>query len=90
MRRALVLAMLLTGCASVSEVIPTGKDSYTVSSKMSGPGSNWGEVKQMALIKANEHCGTLGRQMVSDGFETHGVRGWSALNAELAFRCTEK
>jgi hypothetical protein len=90
MRYFFILVLVLAGCASVSDVFPVGKDTYTVSSKLGGPGSSWSEAKQLAIAKGNEYCAGLGKQMVVGKFDTHGVRGFSPLNAELTFQCVEK
>lgn len=88
--RYLIVCLLLAGCVSVSEVVPVGKDTYTVSSEMSGNFPSWSEVKQLALRRGNEHCSSLGKQMVVGKWETHGARGWTPLNAELTFQCADK
>ena len=82
-----LLALACVGCVSVSEVIPVGKDTYTVSAEMSGNFPSWSEVKQLAMKRANEHCGSMGRYMTIEKWETHGARGWTPLNAELTFHC---
>ena len=87
-RMIFVLAVLgAAGCVSVSEVIPVGKDTYTVSAEMSGQFPSWSDVKQLAMKRANEHCGSMGRYMTIGKWETHGARGWTPLNAELTFEC---
>ena len=82
-----LLALACVGCVSVSEVIPVGKNTYTVSAEMSGNFPSWSEVKQLAMKRANEHCGSMGRYMTIEKWETHGARGWTPLNAELTFHC---
>jgi hypothetical protein len=83
----MMIALFLSGCASVSEVISVGKNTYRVSSEMSGQFPSWPEVKALSLKKANEHCLTKGRYMKEGSWETHGARGFSPLNAELTFEC---
>jgi hypothetical protein len=54
---------------------------------MSGQFPSWSDVKQLAMKRANEHCGGMGRYMTIEKWETHGARGWTPLNAELTFQC---
>jgi len=89
MKKAIVvcLAFLFIGCSSVSPVLTVGKDTYRVSSEMGGQFPSWSDVKGLALKRANEHCTQMGKYTVEKGWETHGARGWSPLNAELTFQC---
>jgi hypothetical protein len=63
------------------------KDTYRVSSEMGGQFPSWSDVKGLSLRRASEYCKETGKYMVEDRWQTHGARGWTALNAELTFRC---
>ena len=90
MRRVLLLiAASLAGCQSVSNVQPVGPETYTVSSEMSGQFPSWSDVKGLAIKRANEFCAPKGKVMEVVGWETHGARGWTPLNAELTFKCVQ-
>ena len=77
----------LTGCSSVSDVAPVGKDTFRVSSEMGGQLPSWSDVKALSIAKANEHCRAMGAYMEEVRWDTHGARGWTPLNAELTFIC---
>jgi S1-C subfamily serine protease len=81
------LILLCTGCVSVSDVIPVGKDKYTVSSEMVMNFPSWSEVKQLSLKHANKYCNGKGQYMEVVGWNLHGARGFTPLNAELIFLC---
>ena len=81
------IAALLSGCATMSDVAQTGKDTYTVSNQQRGGLTSWGEIKQAALKRANEFCAAKGLHMVSVDMQTHGVRSLTPQEAELTFRC---
>jgi len=81
------LLVLFTGCSSVSKVVPVGKDTYRVSSEMGGQFPSWADVKELSLERANKYCLERKKYMVEKGWETHGSRGWTPLNAELTFQC---
>ncbi|MDO8705885.1 MAG: hypothetical protein Q7J84_13155 [Sulfuricaulis sp.] len=82
-----ILTIAIGGCASVSEVMPVGKDTYRVSSEMGGQFPSWSDVKGLSLKRANEFCGGKGRYVEEGSWVTHGARGWTPLNAELTFKC---
>ncbi|AOE49416.1 hypothetical protein [Kangiella sediminilitoris] len=81
---------LLAGCATTSEVIPVGKETYRVSAEMGGQFPSWSDVKGLALKKANEFCQSKNMYMVEKDWVTHGSRGWTPLNAELTFTCNKE
>ena len=74
----------------VSDVVPVGKNTYTVSAEKRHGIPSWVEIKHLALKQANEHCERLGKQMTAGKWDTHGVRGWGPISAELTFECIEK
>ena len=81
------LILLCTGCVSVSDVVPIGKDKYTVSSEMVMNFPSWPQVKQLSLKHANLYCNGKGQYMEVVGWNLPGVRGMTPLNAELIFKC---
>lgn len=84
---AIVAAAALSGCSSVTDVVPVGRDTYTVGASMSGNFPSWPEVKGLAYKRSNEYCAGLGKNMVPVKTETHGARGWTPLEAEVTFQC---
>jgi hypothetical protein len=88
--RIVTLGLVLQACSTVGEVIPTGPDTYTVSSRMGGQLPAWSEVKALGLKRANEFCDAQKKQMTVVSWETHGARGWTPLDAELTFKCMDR
>lgn len=89
MKKVLVsVSFLLAACTTVGEVLPTGPETYTVSSRMGGQLPAWSEVKALGIKRANEFCESQGKRMTVVRWETHGARGWTPLDAELTFTCT--
>ena len=86
MIRIFFVCLFLVGCASVGDVLPIGVDTYTVSSRISG-GRSWPKVKALGIERANEFCEEKSKRMEVINWTTHGVRGWSPLDAELSFKC---
>lgn len=91
MRKAVMLsfALLVTGCQSVSEVVPAGNGTYLVGSEVRGGFSSWTEVRALTLRRANEYCSSQGKEMVQVDSKTRGARGWTPQEAELTFKCVE-
>jgi hypothetical protein len=58
---AVVALAVLAGCSSVTDVVPVGKDTYTVGATMSGNFPSWPEVKGLAMKRGNEYCMSLSR-----------------------------
>ena len=83
----LLLILATVACSSTTQVVRVGENQYTVGSQVRGGLTSWAEVKQLALDKANAHCESLGKQMVSSQIETHGARGWTPQEAEVTFQC---
>jgi hypothetical protein len=83
-------AMLLSGCQTVSEVVPAGNGTYMVGSEVRGGFSSWAEVRALTLNRANEYCMTQNKDMEQVDSKTHGARGWTPQEAELTFRCVDR
>lgn len=84
------LGAALAGCASVTEPIRYGRDSFVVNSQASGTFYSWGEVKNMAIAKANEHCDKLGQAATVEGEEYSGVRSVVPIEAHIKFKCVDR
>lgn len=86
----IISTLILTGCGTVSNVLPVGPNTYRVSSEMIGAGiPSWSDVKDLCINAGNEYCLALGKVMREGEWETHGVRGWTPMNGELTFQCVE-
>lgn len=88
MKNAMLLAVLLSGCATYSGVIPDGKESYIVVASGGYSLASSGNLKIDAYKEASAYCMKLDKQL-----ETISVKTTEAgiLNkfseAELRFRC---
>lgn len=94
MRRGFLVAVIaaasLVGCASTSEVVQLGPNSYMVGNQVRG-GKSWSEVKAGAIKAAQDHCATQGKTaLVGDEIQTSGARGWTPQNAEVKFSCVSE
>jgi hypothetical protein len=87
-------ALAVAGCSTVGDVQRTSQETYTVECSKGGQfwtfGPSWIDVKAMCLKRASETCGVQGKELIVNGWETHGVRGFSVLTAELSFLCAFK
>jgi len=86
---AIALAAL-TGCSSVSEVVPTGKDTFMVGSSAHGGFTGDVEVKALAVRRANEFCAGRGQIAQITNSTSSGVQGWTPQNSEVQFSCRKE
>ena len=79
--------ILLVGCASVSEPLRIGPDSYQLNSISKSGLASWGDVKDMAINKANLHCESQGKAMILSDEQTSGVKIWTPMEAHIKYKC---
>jgi hypothetical protein len=85
----IVAVSLFAGCAGITDVVPTGQDTYIVASHGVMGWSSGGAQKAKAFQQANDYCKTLGKQMHSiNTNETPSGFGKIAAG-EVEFRCVE-
>ena len=80
------LTLLLAGCVTTSEVVPTGPHAYLLTATARG-GLDPGAQIIAATKKANDYCATLGQKMVLTKLDTAGVPMWTPEHSTLAFTC---
>lgn len=89
---ALALASLvLAGCASRTGVLPMGKDTYTLSTGVSGTGSVSGndtKAKREAFLEANQYCAKMGKQLLVKNISLSSTLAGST--SELVFQCLDE
>lgn len=83
----IISAGLLAACSTVSEVVPTGKDSYMVGSQARGGLTGDAEVKALAVKRANEFCAAKGQRAQVTNSSSSGTQGWTPQNSEVQFTC---
>lgn len=84
MTRALILGLLLGGCAYTSgttAVAPLGADTYSVGASAGQYVGGSAEARTLALQKADAHCGQQGRSLKVIAIEPAGIR------ANVTFMC---
>jgi hypothetical protein len=82
----LVSCITLCACGTTSEVVPTGKSTYLLTSTARG-GLDPGAQVIAATKKANEYCDGMHLHMVVRKLDTAGVPMWTPERATLAFAC---
>lgn len=87
---AAICAATVAGCASVSEVIPAGKDTYLVGANVRGGMTSDAEVTGMSVKRANEFCAAQGKQVEVISSTNSGTQGWTPQNSQVMFRCIPK
>jgi len=84
--RGLILLVLISGCASVSEVVPYGNGTYILSATDSGGMYSSGEMRIVAAKAANEYCAKQGKTMRAVESNERGNYGTSP-SSSLVFAC---
>lgn len=80
----------VAGCASVSDVVPTGADSFMVAAHgIDGNGSG-GAQKALALQRASSYCTDRSKQMELIAARTVEPAFGRPPSAEIDFRCRDK
>lgn len=85
-----LVVLLLTGCASSTGVVPTGKDTFMVGGKAMALGASRHDATADAYREANAFCASHGKivEVVKvDSLERSFAR---FPNANLEFRCVAK
>lgn len=91
MNKLILLALVLTGCATNSGVIPDGKDAYIVLVSGGNGFSSAGVLKIKAYQEASAFCNKHDKRLetISEKAIQAGVLA-SSSEAELKFKCIEK
>lgn len=83
---ALLIALVVAGCVSASEVQPIGNGRYMVTGRASG-GLNAGKETTQAEKEANAYCAKLSKQMVLQNLDMTGNAAVFGENVSLTFTC---
>lgn len=82
-----VLAVLAVGCATTSDVVPYGKDTYMLSSGDVWGGYSQGSLQVKAAQRASAFCADKGKVFVVRNTGGQGVQGWTSTSSTLIFSC---
>ena len=81
------LALIVVGCASVSDIVPTGKGTYMVAAKGVVGYSSEGDQKIKALVQADRYCKDQGKTMEQVGTEGTPSGLGRIASSQVEFRC---
>jgi hypothetical protein len=86
LKKMVLLTSVFMAACGTGAVIPTGTDTYSVTS--SGAGFSTDGVKADVYLAANEFCAKRNREMVEVSLKTQdGALGRNPPSADLKFRC---
>ena len=80
----------LVGCATTSDIVPYGRDSYMLSAGDVWGGYSGGTLQVKAAQRANEFCRSQGKVFVVRNAGTAGVQGWTSTSSTLVFSCVSE
>lgn len=84
---ALVASVALVGCATTSDIVPYGKDSFLLSSEDVWGGYSQGSLQVKAAQRASSFCAEQGKVFVVRNTAGQGVQGWTGTSSTLIFSC---
>jgi hypothetical protein len=92
MRKIILCAIpsLIVGCATTSDVVPYGKDSYMLSSGDVWGGYSQGSLQVKAAQRASSFCAEKGKVFVVRNTGGQGVQGWTSTSSTLIFSCVSE
>lgn len=76
---------LLAGCASTSDVVPVGKDSYMLT--VGSPTADAGALKIRSVSLANAYCARSGKVMIVRNIESVGTMIGATGSGSIIFSC---
>ena len=84
----LIYVVLLTSCAGQSKVIPTGNDTYIISSQSVMGWSSGDEQKTQAYEEANKYCQSQSKKLETVSTNDSGAGGFGRISsAQVSFKC---
>jgi hypothetical protein len=78
---------LLTGCVSISDPVPVGRDTYMIAIGARGGMMGNSELVLQAVQKAGDFCRVNGRVMQLRNTSSSGVQGWTPQSGQVIFVC---
>lgn len=87
---AIVITVALSGCATTSEIVPYGKDSYLLAAEDAWGGHSQGALQVKAAKAAAEFCGRQNKVFVVRNTNASGVAGWTSTSSTLIFSCVDE
>jgi hypothetical protein len=86
-----IIFLILAGCAGVTEVVSTGKDTYMIASHGTMGWSSGGAQKANGFNQANEFCKKMGMVVEVISSSDSGSGGFGKISsAQIDFRCVNK
>ncbi|NKI19016.1 hypothetical protein HCU74_16530 [Spongiibacter sp. KMU-166] len=85
----LIMALMVYGCASTSDVVPAGKDTYMIAGQGGEFDYSGSKIKAGLYQSANQYCVSIGKQFMPLR-DSYRDKGSSMASAELHFRCLKE
>ncbi len=83
----LTLTVLLVGCQSISDVVPTGQGTYLVGATVRGGMKSDAEVTAVSIKRGTEFCAAMGKRFELANASNSGTQGWTPQQSQIMFRC---
>ena len=83
-------ALLLSGCALSSGVLPMGPDTYSVSVNAAPARGGTVGARQVALTEAGKHCAGMGKEILVTNTSARQTNALGQGTFDLTFQCLSK
>lgn len=85
-----LISIGLIGCASTSDIVPYGADSYMLSSDDVWGGYSQGSLQVKAAQRATDFCAKKEKVFIVRNTNSQGTQGWTSTSSTLIFSCVSK
>jgi hypothetical protein len=86
-RTAIIGAVLLTGCVTMTDPVMVGKDTYMIGLGARGGFSNDSDLLAQTIRSAGAFCSSQHRTIEVQSTNTSGVQMWTPQNNQVTFKC---
>ena len=85
----LLICIFASGCVSVTDITPAGKNTYMVGTSAKGGLMSDAEVAAKSIKKANEFCASKNQVIQIISTNSSGVQMWTPQENTLMFSCVD-
>jgi hypothetical protein len=84
------VALLISGCVTMTDPVPMGEGRYMISLNARGGFQNNGELLAQSIKRANDFCTVQGLHADVLSTQTSGVQMWTPQDNQVVFRCVSE
>lgn len=82
--------LIFSGCASTTDIVPYGKDSYLLAAEDIWGGHSRSSLQVKAAQRASQFCASQGKKFIVRNTNTTGTQGFTSTSSSLIFSCVSE